>query len=80
MGKVANSPLPYGGSPTLWSRGTKSEVTHQGAVWLHHASRLRGAQGLEAGDKISSGPHDCGLATKLRPSGGWPTPQSKRQY
>ena len=49
-------------TPAVWEvpnaskRGTKSEVAHKWANWLHKPCRLGGPQRFKAGDKIRSGP------------------------
>ena len=53
VGKVATSPLPSWGSPTL-SAGTKIRngyVAHMWAKWLHHPYRLGGPQSSARGQK-----------------------------
>ena len=53
MGKVATSPLPFGGSPTL-SAGTiisNGYVAHMRAKWLQHPCRLGGPQWSAQGQK-----------------------------
>ena len=44
------------GSPTASKRGTKSEVAHLWAKWLHNPCRLGEPHRFRAGDKIRSGP------------------------
>ena len=66
VGRVATQPLPSGGVPNAAERGTKSELAHKWAQWLHNPCRLGGPQCFRAGDKIRSGPE---LAQKnLKPS------------
>ena len=107
MGKVATSPLPSRGSPTLRSggekqkwptsgqsgyvtpavswipsaseRGTKSEVAHKWARWLHHLCRLGDPHRFKAGDKIRSGPLVGKVATSPLPPRGSPPLQSGGQ-
>ena len=65
-----------------WSRwrGTKSEVAHKWAEWLHHTCHVReGPQRFREGDKIRIGPHVGGLTTSRPPYGGSPTLQSGGQ-
>ena len=105
--KVATSPLPSRGSPTLQSgggnqkwptsgqsgyvtpavsgipsaseRGTKSEVAHKWARWLHHLCRLGDPHRFKARDKIRSGPLVGKVATSPLPPRGSPTLQSNGQ-
>ena len=55
VGRLATSPLPCG-VPNASKRGTKSEVAHKWAWWLHHPCLLGGPQRFSTGDKIRSGP------------------------
>ena len=48
---------PKLGSPSPQLKGTRSEVAHKWAHWLHHPSRLGGLQHFRARDKFSSDPH-----------------------
>ena len=56
VGKVATSRLPPGGSPPLHSGGTKSELAHKWARWLHHPCRLGGPQRVTAGGQNQNPP------------------------
>ena len=51
------------GVPNALERGTKSEVAHKWADWLHHPCRMGGPQRFRAGNKIRRGPQVGGLAT-----------------
>ena len=44
------------GVPSASDRGTKSEVAHKWARWLHNLCRLWGPLRFKAGDKVRSGP------------------------
>ena len=50
------------GVPNASQRGTKSDVVHKLADWLHTLCRLRGPQRIIAGDEIRCGPQVGGLA------------------
>ena len=65
--------------PNASKRGTKSEVAHKWADWLHHPCRLRGPQRFRAEHKIRRGPQVGRLATSLLPSGGSPMLHSEGQ-
>ena len=86
MGKVATSPLPSRGSPTLQSGGGKSEVAHLWAKWLRHPYRLGDPHRFRAGEKSEVAHlwakwlrHPCRLGDphRCRAGGGgdekWPT-------
>ena len=49
--------------PSGSERGTKSEVAHKWAEWLHTSSRLGGLKRFRAGDEISNDPQMGQLAT-----------------
>ena len=51
VGKVATSPLPSRGSPSLQSGGGASEVAHLWAKWLRHPCRLGDPHRFRAGGK-----------------------------
>ena len=51
------------GVPTASQQGTKSELAHKWADWLHNPCRLGGPQRFRADDKDKSGPQLGGLAT-----------------
>ena len=53
--------------PNASRRGTKSEVAHKWADWLHNLCRLQGPQCFKQGDKIRGSPQMGGLAM-------WPLP------
>ena len=76
VGKVATSPLPPGGSPPLRSGGTKSELAHKWARWLHHPCRLGVPTASKRGDRIRSGPQVGKVATSPLPPRGFPPLQS----
>ena len=76
VGKVATSPLPPGGSPSLQSGGTESEVAHQWARWLHHPCHRGVPTASERGGRIKSGPQVGKVATSPLPSRGSPPLQS----
>ena len=69
---MATSPLP-----NTSKRGTKSQVAHKWADWLHSSCHLRAPQRYRAGDKIKSGPQVGRLALLPLPSAGSPTPPSR---
>ena len=79
MGKVATSPLPPRGSPPLQSGGTKSDVAHKWARWVHHPCRLGDLLRFRAGGKIRSGPSMGKVATSTLPPRGSPPLQSGGQ-
>ena len=79
VGKVANSPLPYRGSPPLQSAGEKSEVAHNWAKWLPHPCRIGDPHRCRAGGKIRSGPQVGKVATSPLPYPGSPPLQSGGQ-
>ena len=56
VGKVATSPLPSRGSPSLRRRGPKSEVAHLWAQWLCSPCRLGDPHRCRAGGEMRSGP------------------------
>ena len=60
MGKVATEPL----IPSASERGTKTEVAHKWARWLHNPCGLGDPLGFRAGDKIRSGPLVGKVATQ----------------
>ena len=73
VGKMATSPLPFRGSPGLQSGGTKSEVAHLWARWLHHPCRLGDPHRFTAGGQNHKGP-TCGQNGYLTPGvSGIPT-------
>ena len=76
MGKVATSPLPSRGFPSLQSRGGKSEVAHLWANWLRHPCRLGDPHRCTAGGNIRGGPQVGKVATSPLPSRGSPPLQS----
>ena len=78
VGKVATSPLPFGGSPPLQSERGESKVAHKWAKWLRHPCRLRDPHRCTAGGKIRIGPLVGKVATSPLPSGGSPPLQSER--
>ena len=79
VGKVAMSPLPSQGSPSLQSGGAKSEVAHLWAKWLRHPYRLGDPHHYRAGGKIRSGPQVGKVARSPLPSRGCPQLQSGGQ-
>ena len=72
VGRLATSALHFGGSPNTLERGTKSEVAHIRADWLHHPCHFGAPQRFRAGDKIRIGLQVGELATSLVPSQGVP--------
>ena len=60
------------GIPTTAERGSKSEVAHKWAKWLHHPCRLGDPHHCRAGGKIRSGPQVGKVATSPLPSRGSP--------
>ena len=56
MGHAATKALPPGGSPNASEWGTKSQVAHKWATWLHNPCRLGGPQCFRVGDNIKSVP------------------------
>ena len=60
------------GVPTVLERGTKSEVAHKWARWLHYPCRLGGPQRFIAGGKVGGGPPVGKVATQPLPPGGFP--------
>ena len=79
VGKLATSPPPYRGSPSLQSGGAKSEVAHKWANWLPHPCRIGDPHRCRAGGKIRSGPQVGKLATSPLPYRGAPPLQSGGQ-
>ena len=79
VGKMATSPLPYRGSPTLQSGGAKSEVAQKWAKWLPHPCRIGDPPRFRAGGKIRSGPQVGKMATSPLPYRGSPPLQSGGQ-
>ena len=79
MGKVATSPLPTRGSPSLQSRGQNQKSAHEWARWLHHPCRLGDPHHFRAGGKIRSGPYMGKVATSPLPPRGSPPLQSGGQ-
>ena len=79
VGKVATSPLPSRGSPTLQSGGGGSEVAQLWAKWLRHPRRLGDSHRFKAGGKIRSGPQVGKMAMSPLPSRGSPLLQSGGQ-
>ena len=67
------------GIPSASKRGTKSEVAHLWARWLHHPRRLGDPLRYKAGGKIRSGPLVGKMATSPLPPRGSPTLQSGGQ-
>ena len=61
-GPVATQNLPCGG-PLSSDGGTKSEVAHKWAQWLHNPLPSGGPLCFKAGDKIRSGPQVGPVAT-----------------
>ena len=51
------------GVPSASERGTKSEVAHKWARWLHNHCRLGDPLRFTAGDKITGGPQVGKVAT-----------------
>ena len=76
VGRLATSPLPSVGSPTLPSRGQNQKWP---MWWLHHPCHLGGRECFKAGDKIRSRPQVGRLATSPLPSVGSPTLPSRGQ-
>ena len=73
VGKVATSPLPSRGSPSLQSGGTKSEVAHLWAKWLRHPCRLGDPHRFRAGGQSQKWP-TCGQGGYVTPAvSGIPT-------
>ena len=70
-------PPAASGIPYASKRGTKSEVAHLLARWLHHPCRLGDPLRFKAGDKIRSGPIVGKVATSPLPPSGIPS-ASKR--
>ena len=67
------------GIPTALERGTKSEVAHKWARWLHHPCCIGDPQRFKVGGKIRSGPYMGKVATSPVPSPGSPPLQSGGQ-
>ena len=67
------------GIPSASKRGTKSDVAHLWASWLHHPCRLEDPLRLRAGCKIGSGPIVGKVATSPLPPRGFPPLQSGGQ-
>ena len=65
------TPAAYG-VPSASERGTKSEVAHKWARWLHNPCRLWGPLRFGAGEKIRSGPQVGKVATQPLPPRGSP--------
>ena len=79
VGKVATSPLPPRGSPSLQSGGAKSEVAHKWARWLRNPCRMGDPHRFRAGGRIRSGPQVGKVATSPLPPRGSPSLQSGGQ-
>ena len=78
VGGIATKPLQSGGGggvPDNSKGGTKSEVAHKWAHWLHHLCHPGGGGGqrFKAGDRSKNCPQVGGLATETLPCGGSPT-------
>ena len=73
VGRVAAYPLPPGGSPMLQEPGTKSEVAHKWAGWLHNPCHLGAPQRFRAGycDTIA-----CSACTQTPSAANIPCPGS----
>ena len=63
VGPLATGPLPSWGVPLASVLGTKSEMAHNWANWLHSLCRLGGPQRFRVGNKITNGPQLGRLAT-----------------
>ena len=73
VGKVATSPLPSRGSPSLQSGGTESEGAHLWARWLRHPCRLGDPHRFRAGGQNQKWP-TCGQGGYVTPAvSGIPT-------
>ena len=57
------------GVPNASQRGTKSQVAHKWAQWLHNPYTLRDPRHFKAGEKIRSGPQR-GQSGYITPTGG----------
>ena len=79
MGKVATSPVPSRGSPTLQSGGQNQKWAHLWAKWLRDRGSLGDPHRFGAGGKIRSGPLVGKVATSPRKSRGSPPLQSGGQ-
>ena len=82
VGKVATSPLPSWGSPTLNAERTMRNgyLAHMWAKWLHHPCRL-GVPNVERGDNNAKWlpvPYVGKEATSPLPSWGSPTLNAER--
>ena len=78
VGKLATSPLPYRGSPSLQSGG-QNQNCHKWANWLPHPCRIGDPHRFRAGSKIRSGPQVGKVATSPLPYRGSPPLQSGGQ-
>ena len=67
------------GIPTASKRGSKSEVAHKWARWLHHPCHLGDPHRFKARGKIRSGPQVGKVATSPLPPRGSPPLQSGGQ-
>ena len=74
-GELVASPLPSRGVPNASQQGTKSDLAHKWAGWLHDPRRIRGPQRFKGVDRIRSGPHVGGWATSPLQLGASPTLQ-----
>ena len=79
VGKVATSPLPPGGSPSLQSGGTESEVAPKWARWLHHPCRLGGPHRFRAGGQNPKWP-TSGQGGYITPAASEVPTASERAY
>ena len=56
VGRFATSPLPSGGVPNAAKWGTKTELAHNWADWLHHPCPLGGPHRFTAGGQQQGWP------------------------
>ena len=78
-GQGGYTTLAASGIPSTSERGTKSEVAHLWARWLHNPCSLGDPLHFKAGDKIRSGPLVGKVATQPLLSRGSPPLQSGGQ-
>ena len=78
-GRIGYITSAWWGVPNAFERGTRSQVRHMWADWLHHPCLMGGPQRFIAGNKITSAPHVGGLATSPLPYGGSLTLHSGEQ-
>ena len=72
MDELATSPPPSRGVPNASKRGTKSQVVHQRADWLHYLCRLGGSPTFQSGGQNQNRPTNGRIGSITRAVWGVP--------